>query len=172
MWKGMPVFKTVFDINIYQMILWDVKPKTILEIGSGTGSSAVWLADLVKNYGLDTYIYSMDIKKSNLKSDRVTFLEGNSSNLGDSFSPEFLRTFPRPMLVIEDAHNYVLEVMQYLHPFLKPGDYLVLEDSDSKDHSIATFMKENRDEYKVDTYYTDYFGINATCSVNSIFVRQ
>ena len=35
---------------MYQMLLWELKPKTIIEIGSGTGGSAVWMADLMKSY--------------------------------------------------------------------------------------------------------------------------
>jgi hypothetical protein len=47
-WKGQPIFKTVFDYALVPMLLWDLKPATILEIGSGTGASAVWMADLVR----------------------------------------------------------------------------------------------------------------------------
>src|ERR1019366_3124663 len=52
-WKGMPLFKTVYDFSIYTMLLWALKPATIIELGSGTGASAVWLADLAKSFGLD-----------------------------------------------------------------------------------------------------------------------
>ena len=40
-WRGMPLFKTVYDFSIYTMLLWALKPRTIIELGSGTGASAV-----------------------------------------------------------------------------------------------------------------------------------
>jgi cephalosporin hydroxylase len=57
------------------------------------------------------------------------------------------------------------------HPFLKPGDYLVVEDSEIKREDIRRFLAQYPDCYLVDTKYTDFFGRNATCALDSIFVR-
>ena len=37
---------------IYQQLLWDLKPKTIFEIGANTGACALWMVDTMKAYNL------------------------------------------------------------------------------------------------------------------------
>ena len=32
-WKGAPLFKSVFDFAILPMLLWELKPATVFEIG-------------------------------------------------------------------------------------------------------------------------------------------
>ena len=43
-YKGIPTFKNPFDWALYPILLWEVRPKTIIEIGSNQGGSAAWLA--------------------------------------------------------------------------------------------------------------------------------
>jgi cephalosporin hydroxylase len=49
-WKGKPLFKTVFDYAMLPMLLWELKPATVFEIGSGAGASAIWMADTMKGF--------------------------------------------------------------------------------------------------------------------------
>ena len=51
------------------------------------------------------------------------------------------------------------------------GDVLYVEDSLTKRRDLARFTTEFAGAYKVDTRYTDFFGRNATCAVDSILVR-
>ena len=53
----------------------------------------------------------------------------------------------------------------------RPGDYLVVEDSDVKRETLRQFIGAHPGEYLVDTRFTDNFGRNATCAANSIFIR-
>jgi hypothetical protein len=48
---------------------------------------------------------------------------------------------------------------------------LVVEDSDVKRDAIRQFLGSHPDRYLVDTHFTDYFGRNATCAADSIFVK-
>jgi hypothetical protein len=57
-WKGMPLFKSVYDFSLYPMLLWTLRPKTIVELGSGSGASALWLADTAAAFGLDKRTYT------------------------------------------------------------------------------------------------------------------
>ena len=61
-WKGSPLFKTVFDFAILPMLLWELKPASVFEIGSGAGASARWIADILKSFGINGAVYSVDIK--------------------------------------------------------------------------------------------------------------
>ena len=172
-WKSVPLFKTVYDFSIYTMMLWSLRPKTIIELGSGIGASAVWLADMMKVCEIEGHIYSVDLKKSALEHNGVTFLRGNCMEIEKVFEDKFLRSAPHPWLLIEDAHVNVYGVLSFFHPYVLQGDYVVVEDTmnPGKREAISTFMTERPGLYKVDTYYTDFFGRNATCSRDSIFAR-
>ena len=62
-------------------------------------------------------------------------------------------------------------VLTYFHQFFTTGDYVVVEDSGSKHEAIGKFLARHSGCYKLDTRYTDFFGRNATCARDSIFVR-
>jgi cephalosporin hydroxylase len=62
-------------------------------------------------------------------------------------------------------------VLERFHAFLSAGDYLVVEDSDVKRDALRSFLGAHPGDYLVDTQFTDYFGRNATCAADSIFVR-
>jgi cephalosporin hydroxylase len=172
-WKGQPLFKTVFDFSLYSMMIWDVKPRSLIEIGSGTGASAVWMADLAHGFGLDAHVYSMDIDKPDLDYAGVTFIEGDSNNIAATFSADMLDGLPHPWILIEDAHVNVLEVAEHFSSRMVAGDYVVIEDSRGvKQETLTTWTEANFGIFKIDTHYTDFFGRNATCSPDSIFVRR
>ena len=52
---------------------------------------------------------------------------------------------------------------------LSKDDYLIVEDSDSKQKIIKDFAGEKEPKYKLDQFFLDFFGTNITCSKNSIF---
>jgi cephalosporin hydroxylase len=170
-WKGMPLFKTVYDFSIYTMILWTLKPRTIIELGSGTGASAIWLADLTKMFGISSNVYSVDLEKPELQHENINFIQGDCRTINTVFDEDFLRNATHPWMLIEDAHVNVYGVLSHFHSYLMQGDYVVIEDSPSKQDDISKFLIQEPDCYKVDTYYTDFFGRNATCAQDSILVR-
>ena len=171
-WSGSPLFKTVFDFAIVPMLLSELKPATVFEIGSGTGASARWMADLMRNFDLDGRIYSVDIKPVGEVYPGVHFSAGDCSSPPSLFDADLLRSAPHPFLVIEDAHINVHDVLMHIDGFLTKGDYLFVEDSRDKTGDLERFTNARANRYKVDTRYTDFFGRNATCAANSIFVRS
>jgi cephalosporin hydroxylase len=165
-WKGIALGKSVYDFALIPMIIWENKPATILEIGSGEGASAVWMADLCKSYNLPTRVYSIDIEPPNITHDRVIFAKGDSRGINNTmFDVEVL---PHPWLIVEDAHVTVNEVMKYFAKHMHRGDYIIIEDSRSKMQRTL----EVPSALLVDTYYCDYFGRNATSSVNTILRKE
>lgn len=170
-WKGRPLFKTVFDFAILPMLVWELKPGTVFEIGSGTGASACWLADTIQTAGLSSGVYSADVKLVTERYAGVQFLTGDCTSPATLFEPDLLHLAARPFLVIEDAHVNVRNVLLYLDAFLREGDYLFVEDSVNKADAIEAFLRERSGRYAVDSRYTDFFGRNATSAINSIFVR-
>ncbi len=170
-WRGTPLLKTVFDFAIYPALISELRPRTIFEIGSGLGGSAVWFADHLALCGIEGCVHSVDLKKVEIEHPGVSFYHGDCGNPDTLFDPELLRSQPHPWLVVEDAHHNVAGVIEHMHQFLLPGDYLVIEDSEVKRPAIRQFLSAHPGNYLVDTRFTDYFGRNATCAGDSIFVR-
>jgi cephalosporin hydroxylase len=170
-WRGVPLMKNVFDFAIYPALIAELRPRTIFEIGSGLGASAVWFADNLSLCGIDGEVHSVDRTRVTIEHRHVTFYQGDCSAPDSLFEPALLRSAPHPWLVVEDAHHNVGEVLEYFHGFLLPGDYLVVEDSDVKRPVLRKFATAHVRDYLVDTRFTDNFGRNATCAADAIFVR-
>ncbi|MBU5611476.1 CmcI family methyltransferase [Geomonas azotofigens] len=187
-YRGVPMIKNPFDFAIYPILIWDQKPRTIIEIGSKDGGSALWFGDMLDNYGIDGHVYSLDIvgvKK--VSHPRVTFLEGDGRELSDTFSPEFMLTLPRPLLVIEDAdHSYETSghALSFFHRYLAQGEIIVVEDGIISDLSeepgyvsgphraIREFLGEHAGQYEIDGRYCDFFGYNLTWCTNGFLRRS
>jgi cephalosporin hydroxylase len=170
-WKGEPLFKTAYDFALMPMLLWELQPQTVLEIGSGTGASARWIVDLMRSMGNGAPVFSVDIRPVGEVYPGVVFLEGDAARPATLFEPLLLRRAPHPWLVIEDAHVNVHDVLAHLGEYLVAGDYLIVEDSGAKREALDRFLAPRRGQYRVDTRYTDFFGRNATCAPNSILVK-
>ncbi|WP_236065943.1 protein arginine N-methyltransferase [Prochlorococcus marinus] len=169
-WKDYEIFKTANDLAIYSMIINEVRPEIIIEIGSGVGGSAIWMSDICNALGLETHIYSYDIKKPDIVNKNVTFIEFDLCKIGNSACLPLANSFMgKSKIVIEDAHVNVLNVMNELNTFLYKGDYLVIEDSSGKQRQIEEFVLIQGEKYRVDQFFLDFFGINMSCSIDSIF---
>jgi cephalosporin hydroxylase len=167
-WKGRLLFKSVFDLAIYQALFAELRPATVIEIGSGNGGSAVWFADLMRSLEIEGHIYSLDLHKPEVNDQQITFLAGDCASIESILHPDMLASWPTPWLVIEDAHANVSTVLDFFDRFLRSGDYLVVEDSKKKENIIGKFLLGKRHKYRVDTRYTDLLGKNATSCFDSI----
>jgi cephalosporin hydroxylase len=166
-WQGLDLFKSVFDLALMQMLLAELRPASILEIGSGSGASALWMADVAAAHGFACRIVSVDRNPVAPARAGVEFVTADARELRPR---QALADGPR--LVVEDAHTAVREVLDAVHPWLAPGDYVVVEDSVRKQATLDAFCTAHQDAYAVDTDYTDFFGRNATSCVDSILRRM
>lgn len=95
-WRGLCLIKSPLDLSIYQLMLQEIKPLTIIEIGAFNGGGAVWMADIMKIHGHKTHVYSMDIDFSYLEvglKDRedITFIHGDSFKISEAFPEDMLK---------------------------------------------------------------------------------
>lgn len=134
-WKGIMLPKGITEITLYPMLLQELQPQTIIEIGAFNGGSAIWFADLMEMLGIESRIYSMDIDLSLLdekaKDDRrVQFIQGDCHQIESVFTRELLSTLPHPWFVTEDAHVNSVGILEYFHKNgLESGDYIIIEDT-------------------------------------------
>jgi len=184
-YKSLQLYKTHYDFSIYPMILQDIKPKTIIELGSGNGSSAIWMNDLCKSFQLDAKIYSLEIHdiKIDLKKKKmykslidINFIQGDAYKINTYFPQNLLEKLEHPWLIIEECHHNTYNIMKYFHNFLENGDYVIIEDPDETDFqtdlqglSLIKFMQTYHEQYVVDTKYCDFFGKNNCSFPDSIF---
>ena len=168
-WKNIPIFKTTYDLSIYSMILQEVKPDIIIELGSGEGGSAIWLADQANAIGLKTHIYSFDIKVPKIKHSNVTFDKADLNNVKNLIKLNNLLALKGKKILIEDAHVNIFNILNFFDKILKKEDYLIIEDSEKKQKDINLFLTNKTQKYKLDQFYLDFFGTNITSCINSIF---
>jgi cephalosporin hydroxylase len=169
-WRGLPLFKSVFDFAVYPMLLADVRPASVIELGSGTGASALWFADILQAHGSGAHVYSIDLTPPAIDASAVTFITGDCRNLESVFESHGLLALPHPWVVIEDVHVDTGHILGYLARILRRGDYLIVEDSHRKTDALADLNRTFGAHFQVDTRYTDFFGRNSTCSADSILV--
>lgn len=198
--RGCSIIKTADDMIIFNELLANLKPATVIELGTCSGGSAVWMADMLKLLGIQSTIYSMDVDLSNLedrvkeiKPANVHFLQGNSYEIKKTFTDEMLQSLPHPWLVIEDAHTNICGIMKHFKRYMNTGDYFVIEDLnpflpctigfaaiyDTKFvpagpealKDLKAFLTEHVDEFAVDSFYTDFFGYNGTWNMHG-YIRK
>lgn len=185
-YRGIRCIKNPFDLAIYLKVLWEMKPRTIFEIGSASGGSAKFFADQTAVLGLDTMVYSFDIKAvKGLDEDRLRFFEADIHNLEKSAIPDLLRHAERPILVIDDGpHTFegCRASLEFFHPFLSPGDQFVVEDGNLRDlgyleyqdgpnRAIKEFLGKRGGDYEIAYDYCDTFGQNATWNTDGYLRR-
>ncbi|MDH6622927.1 cephalosporin hydroxylase [Streptomyces sp. LBL] len=168
-WAGRPLYKTVFDLASYPMLIAELTPGTIIELGSGSGGSALWLADVAEAHDLLPVIISIDRTAVDLADNRVSFRTGDVGHLSEVLAD--CDDLPRPWLVIEDAHAHVRVVLDFFDARLAAGDYLLVEDSLAKRATLREFLRNSPHQYQLDTRYLDLFGENTSCAIDSIFRR-
>lgn len=180
-YRGTPCLKCPFDISIYLKLLWDLKPRTIIEIGSKHGGSAVFFADIAQMFGLGAHVYSIDLETPPLEDERITFLQGDVNDLEQTFAAHGLSDAPHPWFVTEDsAHTHAgcLAALRFLAGVMQAGDMLAMEDGVLDDlglserydggpnRAIEAFFREDPDAFEIATDLCDMFGQNATYNPN------
>lgn len=168
------------------MLLGKVRPRTIVEIGSAEGGSAVWFAAQARALDLDTHVYSLDINiVTGVSDDDVTFLQGDIHNLEASDLPQVLASCPRPLLVIEDGPHTFLgckSALTFFHPYMQTGEFLVVEDGNLNDlrywrldngpnRAIGDFLKSHSNDYRIADEYCHFYGHNVTWNTNGYLQR-
>jgi len=149
----------------------EIRPRTVIEIGTASGGSAVWYADLQRMLGLEPSVKAIDIDPPALEYEGIAVLQGDSNEIARVLPPEVTKSWPHPWLVIEDAHANIGGVLEHFHTIGARGDYFTIEDIDAE-QELGRFLLKHPGIYKVDARYTDYFGHNATSCADQVLRRM
>jgi cephalosporin hydroxylase len=168
-WRGVPCFKSSYDIAVYAMLLHELRPRAVIELGSGAGGSSLLFADFCASMGLSTKIMSVDRAVADVSDPRIDFIQSDCSEWLAA-TAKAKDSFERPCLLIEDFHGDLAGFFDSVDAILEDKDYLIIEDSLSKQSRIAEMIAGR--PYFIDCKYTDFFGINCTSAINSILVKE
>ncbi len=182
-YRGVKAVRCPFDYVIYQMIISEVQPDLIIEIGTRKGGGAYYMADLLDSLGKGI-IHAIDIEddvEPIVKNhDRIKFFTDGWSGYNLELAKEFDR-----ILIIEDAsHMYedTIGVLNKFHTLVSKDSYLIVEDGIINElglerkynggplRAIREFMPKHP-EYIVDRKWCDMFGKNATFNVNGFLKK-
>ena len=158
-WLGVPILKNPMDLFIYQEILHEVKPDTIIECGTAAGGSALYLASICDLMGHGKVI-TIDINgyAEARKHPRITYL------VGSSVSPDILDQAKgiaegKILVILDSDHtkDHVSKEIALYSPLVSSGSYLIVEDTCINfdpmynDHgpgpreAVEEFMKTSKD---------------------------
>ncbi len=183
-YRARSFLKSPFDVVLYLRLLDQLRPRTVIEIGSKRGGSALWFADTLNTLGVDARVISIDLQPpADLVDPRISLFACDAASLGDVLVPDMLAALPRPWLVTEDsAHTFAvcLSVLRFFDPHLATGEYIVIEDGivadlpgpayeafeDGPNQAVAAFLSERPDAYRIDSSLCDHFGYNVTYNPN------
>lgn len=180
-WRGIPLGKTCWDISIYQQLLQELRPRTLIEFGTGLGASTLFFLDHCRIFAPDAKVITIDrnledVDPQIVEESSIKFIHGDVKQLAMLLPSEELARLPHPWLIVEDCHSEISLIVQHVQPLMVSGDYLVIEDMGlTADGSIEidrAIQSLPRGILMVDTFYTDMFGRNLTCAPDSIFKRM
>jgi cephalosporin hydroxylase len=177
-YKGIKAIRCPFDYVIYQMIICELKPDLVIEIGTNIGGGALYIADLldVNGKGILHTIDIIDLVHPKVKEHtRIEFFAEGWENYDLELTDKF-----ETILVIEDASHLYKDSIGILNKFNKivsKDSYFIVEDGIINElgleknyeggplKAIREFIP-NHPEYIVDRKWCDMFGKNATFNVN------
>ena len=183
-YKGISAIKCPFDYILYQMIIFEVKPELIIEIGTNKGGSTLYLADLLE-INRKGHIHTIDVPSN--KEDELLHKHPRISVFKSGFINYDIKSLKEyaPIIVIEDgSHIYEdsLTALQLFAPYVTKNSYYIVEDgivnelgrekefNGGPQKAIRNFLKKNSN-FIIDRKWCDFFGHNATFNINGYLKR-
>lgn len=172
-YRNVTCLKNPIDHYVYQMMIFEIRPTLLIEIGVLRGGSTLFFADMMRLLGGERRIYAYDIVKPHtpelFKDPMITFFSGGH----DDFDPSIIRPDDRVLIIEDSSHEYqnTLNVLNKFAPYVSPKSYLIVEDTMSgltRPHqnggpirAIDEFLKTDIGKnYVVDSYWENFFGSN------------
>ena len=182
-YRGLPLLKNPFDLALYSLLLDRVKPRTLIEIGSYEGGSALWFGDRVPGMR----VLSIDLEPPvDVSQSLIRFFRGDARQLDKVLTTDVMRSLDRPLIVVEDSSHLASTtsaVLDFFDSWLQAGEYIVIEDGILTAMRVAEqyeggpldavheFLARTNGRYQIDRTFCDYFGTNVTWNVDGYLRR-
>lgn len=143
-YRGVRTLKLPLDMWNYQEIIMEHGVEWVIETGSRHGGSALFFADTLRNAGRKGKVISIDLYPE--LDPRTRHNQDIIFITADSGAPQIVQQVESllppdrgPLFLILDSDHACAHVRRELDiwvPFLKPGDYLVVEDTVVNGHPV------------------------------------
>lgn len=183
-YKGIPALKCPLDYVLYQMLIWEIKPDLVIEIGTNKGGSALYFADLLELNGKGE-VHTIDLPENNEDSllhshRRIRIYKDGFMN----YNTDTLSGYPTILVIEDGSHQYkdTLAALNKFAPFVSRGSYFIAEDgivnelgrekefNGGPQKAVSEFLKTNNN-FIIDKKYCDFFGPGATFNINGYLRR-
>lgn len=183
-YRGLKTLKCPFDYVIYQMIVNEIKPDLIIEIGTHYGGNTVYLADLLELIG-NGVVHTIDIMNysdSELLNNHpriIRFLDGF-----ENYDLSLTNNYEKILVIDDGSHTYedVKKTLEKFNKIVTTDSYFIVEDGVLVElgygnnynggplRAVKEFLKESSD-YVIDRYWCDFFGDNATFNTDGFLKK-
>jgi len=142
------------DLDVYVAIADELSVRRVLDVGCGTGTFALLLADQGLDVtGVDPASGSLEVARAKLGSDRVRWIHGDTTALPPRQVDLTTMTGNVAQAIVDETDWD--RTLRDVHAVLRPGGYLVFETRDPADNA---WQRWNRTEsYRV----TEIDGVGA-----------
>jgi cephalosporin hydroxylase len=139
-WLGVETLKCPLDLWIYQEMIFDLRPRHIIECGTAAGGSALYLASLCDLLG-DGEVITIDVEERAGRPlhRRIKYLHGSSVDQEVVDEIKALIKDAGSVMVILDSDHRQEHVLNELHIYseiVTAESYLIVEDTNVNGHPV------------------------------------
>jgi cephalosporin hydroxylase/nucleoside-diphosphate-sugar epimerase len=140
-WMGLPIIQYPADIVAMQELIWNIKPKAIVETGVARGGSLVFYASMLELIGSQGRVVGVELDlgaenraaiTSHHMAHRIRLVDGSSIDQRTVIKVAELVGDDAPVLVVLDSHHghdHVLAELRAYQRFVRKGSYIVVFDT-------------------------------------------
>lgn len=140
-WMGQPIIQVPQDILAMQELIFQIRPRAIIETGIARGGSAIFYASMLALLGEGGFVVGVDVDirqhnreavEAHPMAKHIKLVQGSSIDAATVAEVRSLVGDDGPVIVALDSNHtkeHVLEELRAYSGFVKKGSYLVVFDT-------------------------------------------